>query len=271
MRVRRLVWRTAGSAAGRRAPRAVAAYYDAVVRSLTRALLRIDGVESVYAAGLVRRRRVRGGPLGRRPRRRDRRPVARGAPPHPPRGADRVPPPPGRPADRPHAARGRGLPARRGDPRALPAGGSRRRSRATRSRAGASSPAPTSAAPLADPPDGRLVRLTDGHVIEAAAALARGDEPGVAKALWPLVKDAEAEGLDVADLEAAYAMVVEAREREALPLADDPPAGPRGVARAGADRRASPPSTLARAPLRHPLRGALHRPPHAAAGGRGAA
>ena len=51
MRVRGFLWRTAGRAAGRAAPRPMHAYHDAVTRSLVRALLRDADVLAVYAQG----------------------------------------------------------------------------------------------------------------------------------------------------------------------------------------------------------------------------
>jgi hypothetical protein len=51
MRVRGFVWRTAGRAAGRAAPRPVRAYHDVVTRSLVRELLRDPDVLAVYAHG----------------------------------------------------------------------------------------------------------------------------------------------------------------------------------------------------------------------------
>lgn len=51
MRLRRAVWRVAGPAAGRVAPRLTRLYYGGVTRSLVRALVRDPAVRSVYAHG----------------------------------------------------------------------------------------------------------------------------------------------------------------------------------------------------------------------------
>jgi predicted nucleotidyltransferase len=230
VRLRRLVWETAGPAVGRAAPRAAHAYYDAVAGSLARSLLRIDGVRGVYAAGSYAT-----GALT--PGRSDVDLVAAIDAPTPEehlrllRAA--------RGAYRRHQAI---LPV---DLALLPAAGFRRAAAVHalfRRRIAAPEPRhPVDAWRLLagaelrgavdDPPDPRLFRLTDSHVLAASARLARGDGDGVLAELATTAKDLAAEGIDAAPLgddpgralEAAFALVVAHREREALPAAAAPP------------------------------------------------
>lgn len=224
------MWGTAGPAAGRAAPGAVRGYYDAVVASLARSLVRIEGVEAVYAAGSY------------------------GTGTFVPGGSDVdlvagiVAPTPeeqlrilraARTAYRLHQAV---LPI---DLSLLPADGFPRAAAVhALFRRRIAAPVPRHPVetwrllagtelrgPVDDPPDPRLVRPTDSHVVEASELLLRGDGQGVLRALFTTAKDLAAEGLDGAALtgdparalEAALGALVASREREALPVASEPP------------------------------------------------
>lgn len=230
MRVRRLVWRTAGSSAGRIAPRAARRYYDSVVASLTRSLLRIDGVVAVYGAGSYATGQLAPGRsdvdlvaaidadtpeeharilrLARAPYRRHQAVL--------PIDLSLLPS-----RDFPDEAAVHALFRRR-----IAAPVARHPVEGWRLLAGAEL-----RGPVARPFDPRLVRLTDSHAVQAAARLAAGDGRGAVAALARTAKDAKAEGLDgraltgppVDALEAAFALLVASRERDALPAATEAP------------------------------------------------